>query len=248
MQTTITRYRSVFISDTHLGTRGCRAEMLLAFLKSFESEYLYLVGDIVDGWRLSQSWYWPQSHSDVLQEFLRKPRQGTSVFYIPGNHDEFARGFVGLNIGDIKVSMQVEHNCADGRKLLVLHGDEYDMIIRRYRFLGLLGTRALAWLHSLNRINTWVRRQLGLRTWSLASQVKDLSKASSLVLSRFEHLIVKDTGARGYDGLICGHTHKPCVKQLGKFTYYNDGDWVDNRVALVEHLDGRFELMSFAAG
>lgn len=245
MEDTVKRYRTIFISDFHLGTGGSQAEKLLQFLRATESETLYLVGDVADGWRLRQRWFWPQTHSDVLQELLKKPSRNTRVIYIPGNHDEFARDYIGFNIGEIEIAMQATHITANGLRLLVLHGDEFDLIIRRYKWLGLLGTRLLAWIQFANRINCWIRHQLGLRQWSLAAYLKQLGKGSSAVLSNFEHLIATEAKEHGYDGLVCGHTHKPCVKQVDGIMYYNDGDWVDNCTALVEHYDGRLELLQF---
>ncbi len=233
-------YRAIFLSDTHLGTLGCQAEQLLLFLQSTESDYLYLIGDIVDIWRLRQSWYWPQSHSDVVQELVNKPRQNTKVIYVPGNHDDSVRSQARRKLGDIKILKRAVHVCTDGRRLLITHGDEFDALLCRHKWLGLLGTRALSWLLVLKRAKRSISKCL--RSWSLSSRITATGKEFPTALSKFEHLAVEEAQSLGFDGVICGHTHKP---KIDGTAYYNDGDWVTNCSALVEHYDGTFELLYF---
>lgn len=155
------RYRTIWLSDFHLGTRECKAAFLLDFLRHSESQYLYLVGDIVDGWALKRSWYWDQHHNDVVQKMLRKARKGTQVTYIPGNHDEFARDYAGQSFGPVRVEPRLVHTTADGRRLLVLHGDEFDGVVRHARWLFLLGAGAYAVALKLNRLFNQARRGTG---------------------------------------------------------------------------------------
>jgi len=237
------RYRTIWISDIHLGTRGCKAEFLLDFLRETESETLYLVGDIVDGWRLKRSWYWPQLHNDVVQKLLRKARKGTRVVYIPGNHDELLRRFLEINIGQIEVVSEAVHVTADGRKLLVLHGDEFDAIVRYARWLAFLGD----WAYNLAlAANYWInvlRRRLGLSYWSLSAYLKQRVKNAVEYISRFERAVAEAAAKRGADGVVCGHIHHAEIREIAGVTYCNDGDWVESCTALVEHADGRLEIL-----
>jgi UDP-2,3-diacylglucosamine pyrophosphatase LpxH len=242
----VRRYRAIFISDIHLGTRGCKSEMLLEFLRATESQYLYLVGDIVDGWRLRRSWYWHQTHNDVVQKVLRKARKGTQVVLVPGNHDELARDYLGMQFGGIWVLGDTVHVTADGRRLLVLHGDAFDGVITYARWLALLGDHAYTlalWMnHGLNRL----RIALGLGYWSLSAYLKDRVKTAVSYISAFEEAAAAEARRRGADGIVCGHIHKAEIRTIDGVLYCNDGDWVESCTALVEHWDGRLEILDWA--
>lgn len=236
-------YRSIWISDVHLGTAGCRADHLLDFLRNHESDYLYLVGDIVDGWQLRKSWYWKQSHNDVVQKILRKARKGTRVIYIPGNHDEVARQFAGLDFGGIAIRMEAEHWTAAGKRLLIIHGDEFDGVIQYAKWLAYLGDSLYTVILQLNRGYNWFRMKLGLPYWSLSQYLKHKVKNAVNFISDFERILANEARHRGFDGVICGHIHKPEVKQLEGTLYGNSGDWVESLSALVEQADGSLEVV-----
>ncbi|MFP5328521.1 MAG: UDP-2,3-diacylglucosamine diphosphatase [Alphaproteobacteria bacterium] len=239
--------RTVWISDTHLGTAGCNAELLLDFLRSVDCEMLYLVGDIVDGWQLKKGWYWPPRHNDVVRCVLKKAKHGTRVVYVPGNHDEAFRDYVGLNFGGVEVKAEALHVTADGRRLLILHGDEFDGVVIYARWLALLGDHAYTLLLKLNRLVNGTRRMFGLPYWSLSSQIKRRVKNAVQYISRFEQAVAYAAYERGVEGVVCGHIHTAEVRQIGEVTYYNDGDWVESCTALVEHGDGRMEIIDWAA-
>jgi UDP-2,3-diacylglucosamine pyrophosphatase LpxH len=239
----VRRYRAIWISDIHLGTRGCQAEQLLKFLRETQSEFLYLVGDIIDGWRLKRSWYWPQTHNDVVQKILRKARKGTKVIYVPGNHDEMARDYTGLQFGGVAVEREVVHEMADGRKFLVLHGDEFDVIVQFARPLAILGDHAYRMALVLNTWFNAIRRHLGYPYFSLSAKLKHKVKNAVEFISRFEHAIAQEAASRGVDGVICGHIHHAEMRPMHGVEYCNDGDWVESCTALVEHLDGRLEIL-----
>lgn len=240
------RFRTIWISDVHLGTNGCNADLLLDFLKSTDSETLYLVGDIIDGWRLKRNWYWPDAHNDVIRKLLKKAKRGTRVIYIPGNHDEGARQFVNLNFGGVQLLHDVIHETADGRKLWVLHGDAFDGVVLYARWLAFLGDYAYALLLSLNTWFNVVRRKMGFNYWSLSAFLKKKVKNAVEYVGRFEEAVSHAALERGVDGVICGHIHSAEIRQMGKLTYYNDGDWVESCTALVEHFDGRMEILHWA--
>lgn len=240
-----TRVRSIFISDVHLGSHGCKAKNLLNFMRQYESEYLYLVGDIVDGWLLSRRWYWPQEHSDVIQKLLRKARKGTKVVFVPGNHDEFARQYCDMKVGGINVQLDHWHITADGRKLWITHGDQFDSAIRFGKWLAKLGGSAYEYLIVLNNVINYTREKLGLPYWSLAAYVKRNVKNAVKYISKFEEVVSEETAAKGYDGVVCGHIHQPCIKQINAVTYHNCGDWVETCSALIEHESGELELVYF---
>jgi len=237
------RYRTIWISDLHLGTRGCKADDLLDFLKHSESETLYLVGDIVDGWRLRKSWYWPQAHNDVVQKVLRKARKGTRVVFVPGNHDEFVRDYHGLLFGDIKVENTAIHHTADGRRLLVLHGDAFDGVVKHARWLALLGDRAYTAALTLNHWLNMARRSMGFPYWSLSAYLKHKVKNAVQYMTRFEETMADEARRLGADGVVCGHIHHAELREIGGILYCNDGDWVESCTALVEHFDGRLEIL-----
>jgi UDP-2,3-diacylglucosamine pyrophosphatase LpxH len=240
------RYRSIFISDLHLGTRGCKADFLLDFLRHNESQYLYLVGDIIDGWELRKSWSWPQQHNDILQKILRKARKGTRVVYIPGNHDEFARSYTRMHFGGVEVVYETAHETADGKRFLVLHGDKFDGIVKQSKWLAHLGSTAYNFTLSLNHYFNLVRRRLGYSYWSLSAYLKHKVKNAVGFIYHYEHVVVQEARRRGMDGIICGHIHKAEMKTIDGILYCNDGDWVESCTALVEHFDGRLELVHWA--
>ena len=237
------KYRSIFISDIHLGTRGCKAEFLLSFLKHTESDKLYLVGDIVDGWRLKKSWFWPQAHNDVVQKVLRKARKGTEVIYVAGNHDEALRDFCGHHFGGVLVTNELVHENADGRRFLVFHGDAFDSVVKHARWLAYLGDHAYRLSMMLNTWLNHARRMLGLPYWSLSAYLKHKVKNAVEYISRFEDAVAQECATRGLDGVICGHIHHAEMRRMHGVLYCNDGDWVESCTALVEHEDGQLEII-----
>lgn len=238
-------YRTIWISDIHLGSKGSQSEHLLEFLKYNDSEYLYLVGDIIDGWRLTKKWYWPQSHNDVIQKILRKARKGTKVFYIPGNHDEGSRSFIGLTFGDIKIRNQAFHLTAKEKKLWVVHGDMFDHVIQHARWLAYIGDSAYTFLLWINKWFNDLRRFFNLPYWSLSQYLKLKVKKAVSFINAFETLMVKEAHRRGCDGVVCGHIHKSELKEINNLIYANDGDWVESLTALVEHKDGELEIVNW---
>jgi UDP-2,3-diacylglucosamine pyrophosphatase LpxH len=239
-------YRAIWISDVHLGTRGCKADFLLDFLRHNESEYLYLVGDIIDGWRLKKSFYWAQSHNDVIQKVLRKARKGTKVYYIPGNHDELLRDYTDLQMGGVQLVSEAIHLTADGRRLLVVHGDAFDGIVRYARWLALLGDWAYDSALRVNTLFNWCRRRLGYPYWSLSAYLKNKVKNAVQFVSDFADAIAAEAHRREVDGIVCGHIHQADLRMINGILYANDGDWVESCTALVEHLDGRLEIVSWS--
>ena len=231
------------LSDIHLGTAGCQADALLHFLKHNESETLYLVGDIIDGWQLRKNWFWPQSHNDVIQKVLRKARKGTRVVFIPGNHDEAARQFAGMTFGDIPIMETAVHTTADGKRLWVVHGDEFDQVVRYAKWLAYLGDTLYNFALTLNRILNNVRIKLGYPYWSLSQFLKQQVKNAVNFILEFEHALIHEARHRGYDGVVCGHIHKAEIKEVDGLLYCNDGDWVESLTALVEHPCGRLEIV-----
>ncbi len=239
------RYRAIFISDVHLGTSGCQADALLDFLKTHPSDYLYLVGDIVDGWQLRRNWYWPQSHNDVVQKLLRRARKGCQVIFVPGNHDEFARHFVGHQFGGVDVVMDAIHTTADGRRLWVTHGDYFDGVVQCAKWLAYLGDNLYEFTLKLNRhLNHW-RAQLGLPYWSLSAYLKHKVKKAMIYVTDFEVAVANEAKRRGHQGVVCGHIHRAAIRHIDSILYCNAGDWVENCTALVEHEDGRLELLQW---
>ena len=239
------RHRTLWISDVHLGTSGCKAAYLLDFLKHNECDTLYLVGDIIDGWQLRRGWYWHRSHNDVVQKVLRKARKGTRVIFVPGNHDEFARQFIGLSFGDIQVAEEMVHVTADGRRPLVVHGDRFDGVVQHAKWLAFLGdalyTAALALNHWFNR----ARSRLGLKYWSLSQYLKQKVKNAVSFISDFEQAVAREARRRGLDGVVCGHIHKAEIREIDGVLYCNDGDWVESLTALAEAHDGTLSLITW---
>jgi UDP-2,3-diacylglucosamine pyrophosphatase LpxH len=241
------RYRSIFISDLHLGTRGCRSDFLLDFLRRTESQKLYLVGDVVDGWRLRKSWYWDAEHDEIVRLILRKARHGTEVTYIPGNHDEVFRTWMPMDMAGVKLRAEAVHETTDGRRLLVTHGDAFDSVVRYAKFLALLGDWAYTAALVVNRWFNVARRRLGYPYWSLSAWLKRQVKEAVKAIDRFETALAQEARSRGFDGVVCGHIHHAEMREVQGVLYVNDGDWVESCTALVEHADGRLELVDWAA-
>ncbi|MGH8760788.1 MAG: UDP-2,3-diacylglucosamine diphosphatase [Blastocatellia bacterium] len=241
----IRRYRSIFISDVHLGTPGCQAGYLLDFLRHTESDQLYLVGDIIDGWQLKRGWYWTQAHNDVVQKVLRKARKGTRVIYVAGNHDEVMRQFLGLAFGDIEICDEAVHTLADGRRFLVIHGDLYDAVVQHAKWLALVGDQLYSFILKLNRWFNHVRARLGLPYWSLSQYLKHKAKKAVNFMTAFEEAVAREARQRGFQGVICGHIHKPIIKPIGGIVYCNDGDWVESLSALVETHEGELKIIEW---
>jgi UDP-2,3-diacylglucosamine pyrophosphatase LpxH len=239
------RHRAIFISDTHLGTRGCKAEHLLDFLRHHESDVLYLVGDVIDGWAMKKGLFWPQAHNDVVQKVLRRARKGTQVVYVPGNHDEFGRQFVGLDFGGIAIREDAVHVLADGRRLWVVHGDFADGVIRHAKWLAHLGDTLYDFTLWLNRVFNRLRARLWLQYWSLSQYLKHKVKNAVSFISDFEHTLVREARRRGYDGVVCGHIHHAEIRSVDGLLYCNDGDWVESLTALVETQDGALQLVEW---
>jgi UDP-2,3-diacylglucosamine pyrophosphatase LpxH len=240
------RVRTVWISDLHLGTPGCRADALLDFLKHVECETLYLVGDIIDGWQLRRSWYWPQAHNDVVQKLLRKARKGTRVIFVPGNHDEFARKYVQHNFGGIEVADEWIHETADGRRLWVIHGDLFDGVIQCAKWLAHVGDSLYELTLRLNRLLNSLRARIGLPYWSLSKYLKLKVKRAVSYVSEFEVAVAREARRRGLQGVVCGHIHHAELREIDGVLYANDGDWVESLTALVEHADGRLEICDWS--
>jgi UDP-2,3-diacylglucosamine pyrophosphatase LpxH len=241
-----THYRTVFISDIHLGTRGCQAELLLDFLRHMTCEKLFLIGDIVDGWKMKGGLFWPQTHNDVVQKILRLARKGAAVTYIPGNHDDWVRDFCGVHFGGVTVARDALHQTADGRRFLVVHGDEFDAVVRHAAWLGFAGDIAYRALLTLNTVLNRLRRRFGFGYWSLSAFLKSRVKKALQFIDNFEMAVTEEARRRHVDGVICGHIHKAEMREIGGALYVNDGDWVESCTALVEHGDGRLEILRWA--
>ncbi len=241
------RFRAIFLSDIHLGTPSCQAERLLDFLRHTESRDLYLVGDVIDGWQLKRRWFWLQSHNDVVQKVLRKARKGTRVTYIAGNHDEAMRHFLGLAFGGIEIRDEAVHVTADGRRLLVIHGDLFDAVVQRARWLAHVGDAL--YMASL-RLNLWLNRlraRLGFPYWSLAQYLKHRVKNAVSYIGDFERALAHEARRRDFHGVVCGHIHKAEIRDIGGILYCNDGDWVESLTALVEMESGELRIVDWKA-
>lgn len=234
--------RTVWISDTHLGFAGANAETLQRFLRSVRCEQLYLVGDIIDFWALRKKRHWPQSHNNILRTILGMAKHGTRVVYLPGNHDDSVRHYDGVTLGQIEIQDRIVHRTSDGRRLIVLHGDQFDSAIISSRLLGLAGSHAYAGLLRLNRLVNWGRACLGMEYWSLAAATKDKVKRASAHITNFEWAVTNEANRQEADGLICGHIHRAELTQHQGVVYINCGDWVESATAVVEHDDGALEL------
>jgi len=244
-ETKTSKYRTLWISDVHLGTPGCKAEHLVDFLKHTECENLYLVGDIIDGWKLRSSWFWPQEHTNVVRKILTKSKRGTKVYYVTGNHDEFLRKFVGfgLAIGNIRIVNEHVHTTADGRRLLVTHGDAFDVITRYHRWIALVGDVAYEFTMQANDHLNRLRRLFGMRYWSLSAFAKKSVKNAVNIVSEFEQSVAHECRRRGLDGVVCGHIHHAEIRDIDGVQYLNSGDWVESCTALAEDFNGRIEVL-----
>ena len=242
----IRRYRTIFVSDTHLGTRGCKAERLADFLAHNDCQTLYLIGDIVDGWALRRNWYWPEAHNRVITEILRKVESGTRVIYVPGNHDEALREYTGLSLAGVELKTEAIHKTADGRQLLIIHGDQFDGIIAYAKWLAYLGDRAYGLALSLNTVFNAARKILGMPYWSLSAYLKLKVKNAASFIGNFETALVREAKSRGLDGVVCGHIHHAEVKDVAGILYCNDGDWVESCTALTEDAIGRLRIVTWA--
>jgi len=238
--------RSVFISDVHLGTRACQAERLLAFLKAYPAQYLYLIGDIVDFWSMSRSIHWNASQNTVVQKLLRRARHGEQVVLIPGNHDEALRDYCEVAFGEIRIAREFVHELADGRRFLLIHGDDFDQVTRHHRWVAVLGDMAYTGLVRLNGCLSRIRRFLGISGyWSLAGYAKRKVKTALQFVFDFEDSVIHHVRERHFDGVICGHIHWAALREINGVTYANCGDWVDSCTAIIEHRDGRLELVEW---
>jgi UDP-2,3-diacylglucosamine pyrophosphatase LpxH len=240
------RVRAAWVSDVHLGTRTSNAQALLQFLRDYDCEHLYVVGDLIDIWQLRRGRHWPQQHNDVIQKILRKARKGVPVVYIPGNHDEFVNTFSG-SYGNISIQEHAIHITADGRRMLVIHGHELDTVVQNVKWLAYLGDTGYQFLLSLNPAINFVRRRFGLGYWSLSAYTKKRVKDAVGFIGRFEEEIVHYAKKFSVDAVLCGHIHSASIRQIGSITYYNCGDWVESCTALVEQHDGTLELVSYPA-
>ena len=240
---TTNRYRTIFLSDLHLGTRGCQSALILDFLRHNDAETYFLVGDIIDGWRLKASFYWPQAHNDVIQKLLRKVRRGARMVFVPGNHDEFARQFLGLTFGGIEIKRNLIHTTADGKRFLVIHGDEFDVVVRHSKWLAFLGDWAYDFAIFINTHFNVLRRLCGFNYWSFSAWAKLKVKNAVNFIGSFEEQLAGEAKRRGADGVICGHIHHPVIKEIDGVTYVNTGDFVESCSVVVEHLDGRLEVV-----
>jgi UDP-2,3-diacylglucosamine pyrophosphatase LpxH len=240
-------HRTIFVSDTHLGTRGCKAELLADFLAHNACDTLFLIGDIIDGWQLKRRWYWTPAQTSVVREVLRKVDEGTRVIYVPGNHDEFLRDYCDRELAGIEVMREAIHETADGKSLLVLHGDQFDGVIAYAKWLAYLGDWAYAMALSLSDVLHVVRRTMGLPHWSLSAFLKQKVKNAVEYISRFETAFARGAEARGVDGVVCGHIRQAEIRQIGSVLYLNDGDWVESCTALVEDARGNLEILRWAS-
>ena len=239
------RFRTIWISDVHLGTKGCNHELLIDFLDHTDSETMYLVGDIIDGWRLKKKFYWPAEHNDIVWRILKRARRGTRIVYIPGNHDEMVRPFAGMDFGGVEIMRAAFHTTADDRRLMVLHGDEFDTVMLAHRWLAFVGDAAY---HLMMKLNGWVasvRKALGLPYWSISKAAKHKVKNAVEFISKYEEVVARAAGERGVDGVVCGHIHTAEFRSIEGVEYWNDGDWVEGCNALVEHFDGTMEILNW---
>jgi UDP-2,3-diacylglucosamine pyrophosphatase LpxH len=240
---TVLRFRTVFISDVHLGFRGCSAEYLLDFLRSIETDTLYLVGDIIDVWSLKKSFFWPQSHNNVIRTILGIAKRGTRVVYVPGNHDSVFRDYDGMVFGNVEIRREAIHETADGRRLLVLHGDEFDAVIKASPLFEALGNRAYTFILGLNRYVNFFRRRFGFPYWSIAAYLKHKVKNAVKYIANFEQALADEARRRNLQGLVCGHIHRAEITEIDGVLYCNDGDWVESCTTLTEDFDGRLALL-----
>jgi UDP-2,3-diacylglucosamine pyrophosphatase LpxH len=242
------KYKSIFISDIHLGSKGCKAEELCEFMKENTSENLFLVGDIIDGWRLQRRFYWPQSHTNVIRRILTAAKRDTNVRYIVGNHDEILRGLLpyAINFGNIELSNVYRYNAVNGKTYIIMHGDAFDSVLRtKLKFLYHLGDFLYNVLIDINHILQKIRNFFGMKHWSLSAYLKGKTKEAMSYLTDFEDMVTDYCKKKNADGIICGHVHQAAIKNIGDIEYMNDGDWVESCTALVEHYDGQWEIIDW---
>lgn len=240
------KYKTIFVSDIHLGTKDCKVDLLNNFLKNNTCEKLYLVGDIIDGWKVQKNKLrWKQSHSNVLRKILGFSKRGTQVIYVAGNHDEFLRAFIpyGISLGNVTICNHIEHIGIDSKRYLVVHGDMFDGITRLHKWLSVLGDSAYDFVLNLNSKYNWIRHKMGFGYWSLSQYLKHKVKKAVDFMFQFEKNLASYCKRKGYDGVICGHIHNAEIKEIDGVVYMNDGDWVESCTALVEHLDGVWEII-----
>jgi UDP-2,3-diacylglucosamine pyrophosphatase LpxH len=237
------QFRAIWISDVHLGFRGCQANFLLDFLRTVETEYLYLVGDIIDIWNMKKNVYWPQEHNNVIRTILGKAKHGTKVIYVPGNHDEVFREYDGMQFGNLKIQNKAIHTGADGRRYLIMHGDEFDSVVKCSKMMAMVGNVAYDWLLWSNRYVNYIRRAFGRPYWSLAAYLKHKVKNAVNYISNFEHAIARAAEKEEVDAIVCGHIHRAEVSTINDVLYCNDGDWVESCSALGERHDGSLHLI-----
>ncbi len=240
-------YRTLFISDVHLGTRGCQARHLLDFLRWNDAETIFLVGDIVDGWQLKSSWYWPQTHNDVVQKLLRKARKGARLVYVPGNHDEFLREYYGTHFGGIEVVAHAIHVAANGLRYVVTHGDQFDLVVKNARWLAHLGDHAYTLALAANTALNWVRYRLDLPYWSISKWAKARVKNAVNYIGDFEKALSYEAHRHHADGVICGHIHHAAIRDISNIRYVNCGDWVESCTAAAEHYSGEIEILTWTS-
>ena len=240
------RFRTVWISDVHLGTRGCNAALLVDFLHSIQCDTLYLVGDIVDGWRLRKGWYWPDAHNEVVRRILKMAHRGTRVVFVAGNHDEMLRDYAGMTFGGVELVLEAVHTTADGRRLLVTHGDSFDGVVLYAKWLAFLGDKAYSLLLRSNIAVNAVRRRFKLPYWSMSSYLKRKVKNAVQYVCSFEEAVAREATERGFDGIVCGHIHCAEIRNIGEVVYYNDGDWVESCTALAEDFQGQITIIDWA--
>jgi len=241
----IKHFRSIFISDIHLGSKGAKADFLSEFLKYNHCEKLYLVGDIIDGWRLRKRIFWLQAHTNVIRRILTKAKRGTEVIFVTGNHDDFLRRYSGVDFGNTKLTDEAVHLCTNGDKLMVVHGDKYDSVIQTQKWLAVLGDWGYESLVVLNRHFNRVRRKFGMGYWSLSSYVKQKVKSAVSFISAYEEAVVEDCQKKGFKGVVCGHIHHPEIREINGIDYYNCGDWVESCTAIVETQSGEMKLLQW---
>ena len=239
------RNRTIFLSDVHLATRACRAHALLDFLQHNDADTIYLVGDIVDFWRVKRGAVWPQSHSEVVQSLLQKMRGGTRLVFVPGNHDEALRDYCGTSFGGIEVLRDCVHTAADGRRLLVMHGDEFDVVVRYAKWLSFLSDRGHGLARSINSPLRWTRQHFGFGSLSLSAYLKLKVKTAVQFIAEFEDALVAEARRRGVDGVVCGHIHHAAQRDVGGIQYLNCGDWVESCTAIAEDFAGKFHVINW---
>lgn len=241
----VRRVRALFISDVHLGMRPTRIAQFIDFLRSHDAETIYLVGDILDGWRLSKTWFWPAQYNELVQIFLDKAAAGTKIVYLPGNHDEFLREYLGTYFGDVEFIDRTVHTTAQGKTYLVIHGDQFDVVVAHAKWLAYVGDWAYRLALRVNILINWVRRRLGLQYWSLSAWAKNKVKNAVSVIGRFEEALSLEARQSGVDGIICGHIHHADMHNRLGIHYINTGDWVESCTAVAEEFDGQFELIKW---